>query len=155
MKTTLTCGFAGLLALGALDAQTIVPANPQKFTSRPIGGGTSGGVDVIPRDGGEAKARYVTHVILSDDRQWTSVDGRVLSAKLLAFEDLVVEGPKGAAPPPLPTPPANPTVVRDGKIRLLAAHKSASPGRKNRLRPSRDARRAGVSPASMGRSHAM
>lgn len=128
-----------MLALGALGAQTVVPANPQKFTTRPIGGGTSGGVEVIPREGAAgAKARYVTHVVLSDDRSWTSVDGKVVSAKLLAFEDLVVEAPKGAAPPSMPAPPANPTVVRGGKIRLLADKKPVELALDRLCQPDRD-----------------
>jgi hypothetical protein len=36
----------------------------------------------------------------------------------------MVETPKGAAPSGAPAPPPNPTVVRDGKIRLLANQKT-------------------------------
>ena len=124
MKHSLIRGFAGLLALGAATAQIVVPASPKKFVTRPIGGNTSGGVDVIPHEvAPEAKVRYVTHMVLSDDRQWTSADGKPLLAKLIAFEDLVAEAPKGAAQPTMPAPPATPTVIRGGKIRLAADKK--------------------------------
>ena len=125
MKRSLLCGLVGLLATGAAAAQIVVPATPKKFVTRPIGGNTSGGVEVIPHDAPtEAKARYVTHVVLCDERLWTSADGKPLSAKLIAFEDLVAEAAKGASQPEMPAPPANPTVVRNGKIRLFADKKA-------------------------------
>jgi hypothetical protein len=92
---------------------------------RPIGGYTPGGVDVTqPTDAGERKVRYTTRIVLADERLWTSTDGKPLLAKLIAFDDLMVETPKGAAPSGAPAPPPNPTVVRDGKIRLLANQKT-------------------------------
>ena len=113
-----------MLALGVVSAQIVVPASPKKFVPRPIGGNTSGGVDVIPHEGAsEAKVRYVTHVILSEDRSWTSTEGKALTAKLIAFEDLVVEAAKGAPQPVMPAPPAIPTVIRGGKIRLVGTQK--------------------------------
>ena len=128
-----------MLVLGAVSAQTVVPANPRKFVTRPIGGGTSGGVEVIPREGTtDAKVRYVTHVILSEERSWTSTDGRVLLATLIAFDDLVVEASKGAALPEMPAPPANPTVVRSGKIRLVADRKPVELALERLSQPDRD-----------------
>ena len=124
MKHLLISGLAGLLAIGAVAAQLVVPATPKKFGTRPIGGSTTGGVQVIPHEGTTAaKIRYVTHVVLSDERSWTSTDGKILLAKLIAFEDLVVEAPKDAAQPAIPAPPASPTVIRSGKIRLAAENK--------------------------------
>lgn len=124
MKTPLSGLLAGLLFTANLSAQIVVPATPKKFVTRPIGGGTSGGVEVLPKDGGAGQnIRYVTHIVLSPSRFWTSTDNKLLEGKLIAFEDLVVEAPKGAAAPPNPTPPETPTVVRDGKIRLLVKQK--------------------------------
>lgn len=115
----LLTGF--LLALGA-SAQIVLPPMPGKTTNiRPISPGTSGGL--VSPSVGEAKARYTTHLVLAPLRQWTSTDGKTLEAKLLAFEDLVAETPKGAAQPSPPVAPANPTVVRDGKIRLMSDKK--------------------------------
>jgi hypothetical protein len=97
----------------------VVPATPKKFATRSIGGnGVNAGITTIPTKT-PPKARYTTHFILSDSRPWTGTDGKVLTGKLLAFEDMVVETPQGSAPTTAPTPPAHPTLVRDGKIRLL------------------------------------
>ena len=69
-------------------------------------------------------ARYVTHIVLYENRIWTNTEGKPLEAKLLAFEDLVVEAPKDASEPVMPAPPAHPTVTRNGKIRLLVNKKA-------------------------------
>jgi len=120
MKTPMIILMTAMLLPAAANSQ-VVPATPKGFKTRPIGGGTSGGVEVIPRE--TPKVRYTTHVVLSVSRLWTSTDGKLLEGKLIAFEDLVVEAPKGAAPPENPTPPESPTVIRDGKVRLLVKQK--------------------------------
>jgi hypothetical protein len=114
---------AALLLIGAvtLPAQ-VVPATPKKFTKRGLGGGSAsinpGGAPATPRP---PVVRTTTYMTLSDSRQWTSADGKPLLAKLVAFEDVTVEtrgnSPQATAPPPIP---ANLTVVRDGKARLLS-----------------------------------
>ncbi len=109
-----------IILTGTCMAQ-IVPATPKGFKTRPIGGGTSGSVEVVPKD--PPKVRYTTHIVLSVSRLWTSTDGKLLEGKLIAFEDLVAEAPKGATPPENPAPPESPTVVRDGKVRLLVKQK--------------------------------
>jgi hypothetical protein len=63
--------------------------------------------------------RYVSYIVLFDGRLWTSTEGKPLAAKLIAFEDLVVEAPKATAEPTIPQPTSRPTVVRSGKVRLL------------------------------------
>lgn len=128
MKAAMKCSPAGwllgLLLIGGSSAQVVVPAMPGKMGTRAIGGSTSGGVEVMPKgEGGGQTARYTTYFVLSEVRPWTSVDGQTLQAKLIAFEDLVVAKPSATALPPAPVPPANPTVVRNGKIRLLARQK--------------------------------
>lgn len=124
MNGSLIAGLTGLLLVGGISAQIVVPPMPEKLMVRPIGGSTTGGVEVVPpSDAGGKKVRYTTHIMLADERQWTSTDGKTLLAKWIAFEDVVVETPKGAAPPAAPVPPANPTLIRDGKIRLLAKQK--------------------------------
>ena len=123
MKTPIIGILAGLLLASGSFSQ-VVPSSPKKFTTRPIGGGTSGGVEVIPKDGGGSqKVKHITHIVLSDSRLWTSTDGKLLEGKLIAFEDMVVEAPKGSAPPATPAPPESPTVTRDGKVRLLVKQK--------------------------------
>ena len=116
-----------LLSTGLLHtpvwAQRDVPPPPGvKIKPRSTGGGT-GGVEVIPKDQGPQKVRYTTHVVLSESRTWTSSDGRPLEAKLLAFEDIVVEAIQGSPQPALPDPPKHPTVVRNDRVRLLVGRK--------------------------------
>lgn len=110
--------------LSTLAVAQVTPAHPDRFTNRPTGGVSTGGVTVLPKDGGASKTvRYVTHIVLSTNRFWTSPEGKIVEGKLIAFEDMITEAPKGAEPPPNPTPPESPTVVRDGKIRLLINNK--------------------------------
>lgn len=105
-------------------AQVVAPASPKKFVPRPIGDDSTGGVEVIPKEGNATKkVRYTTHIVLSTERIWTSTEGKLLEGKLIAFEDMVVEAAQGAAAPPNPTPPASPTVTKDDKVRLLIKKK--------------------------------
>ncbi len=124
MKCSLIAGVTGVLLAGGLSAQMVVPASPRKMTTRPIGGNSSVGIKITPTDTPEQKVRYTTHIVLAETRQWTSTDGKSLQAKWIAFEDLVVESTQGAAKPTPPAPPANPTLVRDGKIRLIGTQKT-------------------------------
>lgn len=123
MKTPLPLVCLGTLVLGVsvVGAQVVVPATPKKFTKRSLSETTSNGGSVgigVVNPPATAKVRYITHVTLSEPRQWQSSDGKSLLGRLIAFEDITVETEKGAPPPPF-TPPANPTVVKGGKARLL------------------------------------
>ncbi len=116
-------GVIGLLLVGGISAQVVVPGPPKRMVVRPTGGGGAGGVSIVtPDPASDPNVRHTTHLVLSDSRQWTSTDGKTLQAKLLAFEDIVVETPKGAQPA-APVPPANITVIRGGKIRLVTEQK--------------------------------
>jgi hypothetical protein len=116
--------LTGMLLTGGISAQVVIPAMPKKLVTRPIGGSSSGGVEVMPKGGSDGqKERYTTHFVLSEDRQWTSSDGQTLQAKLIAFEDMVMDKPNENTQLPPPVPPANPTVIRNGKIRLLSQKK--------------------------------
>jgi hypothetical protein len=110
--------------VSGLALAQVTPAHPDRFTNRPTGGVSTGGVEVLPKGGAAPQTvRYITHIVLSTNRFWTSSDGKLVEGKLIAFEDMITEAPKGAEPPPNPTPPETPTVVRDGKIRLLIKNK--------------------------------
>jgi len=116
MKTLLP--FAVLIAFSAslpLRAQ-VVPATPKKFETRGIGDGFKGGgaVNVAPPRT-QTTVRTVTHIVLGEPRQWKMSDGKFFAGKLIAFEDIVMEGNAAAAP----VVPKKPTVVRDGKARVL------------------------------------
>lgn len=101
--------------------------DPKGYRTRSAGGNIDPGAKIVqpPK---QANVRYVTHVVLYDTRIWTSAQGKPLEAKLIAFEDLIVEGPKGGAQPVAPNPPAKPTVVRQGKVRLLVNNKPVAVG---------------------------
>jgi hypothetical protein len=110
-------------AICGIGMAQVTPAHPDRFTQRPLGGHSTGGVEVIPKSGSAKIVRYTTHIVLSTQRFWTSPDGKIVEGKLIAFEDMVAEAPEGAEPPAMSTPPASPTVVRDGNIRLLVKNK--------------------------------
>lgn len=114
--------ISGLLMSSGL-AQVVIPGSPGKFKGRSIGGGATGGVQVIPKDGGAPqKVRFITYITLSESRPWTSAEGKVIQGTLIAFEDVVVEGIQGG-PPTAPEPPEKPTVTRGEKVRLLVNRK--------------------------------
>jgi hypothetical protein len=127
MKSPFIGPLLGLLTASSALAQIDIPVNPavtpKKFTTRPVGGGVNPGVSVDTTKTQDPNVRYVTHIVLYQNRYWTSTEGKPLEAKLIAFEDLVAEVPKGGTEPAISSPPTNPTVVRDGKIRLLVDKK--------------------------------
>ncbi|MEZ0275102.1 MAG: hypothetical protein ACAH88_09370 [Roseimicrobium sp.] len=117
---------AALFLFGAVTISAqVVPATPKKFTKRDLGGGSASiGPSIAPAAPQPSIVRTTTYFALSDSRQWTSSDGKPLLAKLVAFEDIVIETQgnqsQAATPAPPPAMPTNPTVVRDGKVRLLS-----------------------------------
>lgn len=115
-----------MLPLASVTAQ-VVPTTPTKFDMRRLGdaSSSSAGISATPKPP-QTTYREVTYISLSPLRQWKSTDGKSLLGKLIAFEDFVVTT-TGAAPDPkaaAPQMPAKPTVVRDGKARLLIESKA-------------------------------
>lgn len=102
-----------------LHAQ-VVPSTPTKFDTRGIGDGVKGGgaVNVAPQRT-QTTVRTVTHIVIGEPRQWKMSDGKFFMGKLIAFEDILMEGNATAAP----VVPKKPTVVRDGKARVLVNSK--------------------------------
>jgi hypothetical protein len=127
MKIFLITACLGLACLSPVLAQFDIPGNPmvapKKSAMRPVGGGVNTGTVVEPAKSGVPKVRYTAHIVLHASRMWSNTEGKPLEAGLLAFEDLVSEVPQGSAQPVMPAPPANPTLIRDGKIRLLVKQK--------------------------------
>lgn len=127
MKFSLMIAFLGLSGVLPVLSQPDIPGNPmvtpKKIATRPIGGAVNPGAVIEPRDASAPKVRYTTHIILYPYRMWSNTEGKPLEAGLIAFEDLVAVAPKGTAEPILPEPPKNPTLIRDGKIRLLVKQK--------------------------------
>lgn len=116
----------------------VVPAHPGRFVTRPVGPVSPGpGVTVVPRNP-EPKVRQVTYLILSEERQWLSTEGKQVTGKLIAFEEVVVEGVKGDVPLPQPALPSHPTVVREGKVRLLVNRKASEVPLERLVEPDRE-----------------
>lgn len=100
-----------------------LPHPPTSFQPRNIDGSQEIEPNIGPaRTKDEKITRYVTQLSLSESRSWTSTDGKVIEATLIAFEDLMVESRDGAAAK-APEPPKHPTVVRDGSVRLAVNRK--------------------------------
>jgi hypothetical protein len=107
----------------------VVPATPKKFATRSVSGGGGTGTASVgvlaPKP--QPPVRTKTYIALGDARQWKSTDGKSLLGKLIAFEDFVeetkIDGASKAAPVAPPAMPDRPTVVRDGKARLLIDNK--------------------------------
>ena len=128
MKALPLIASLGFVLAGTLTAQDIppnplLPKAPHRPITRPTGGTSIGGVNINPQTEQPAKNRYITHVTLSESRIWQSVEGKSLEGKLLAFEDQVIEVPAGSPMPATPEPPKHPTVLKDGKVRLLIGKK--------------------------------
>ena len=127
MKKPVIGFLLGWAMVGGGTAQIVPPGGAKLPTTRPIGGGVNHGVDggasITGGTPTPAKQRYTTRIVLSESRIWQNLDGRTLEGKLLAFEDVVTEVAGGGVEPPAPVPPANPTVIRAGKVRLLVGKK--------------------------------
>ncbi len=110
------CRVACTLLVGAslLPAQ-IKPGGGHSFNRDAIPGGSSSVITPTP---GPQTTRATTYITLTPERAWTNTEGKTLQGKLIAFEDMVIEMAVGQTPTPA-KPPAHPTVLRDGKVRLL------------------------------------
>ncbi|MBL9143639.1 MAG: hypothetical protein JNM99_08130 [Verrucomicrobiaceae bacterium] len=128
MKWLILC-----LIVATAQAQ-VVPTTPTKFKTRGVGTSTSSSSSAVGGGGGatvglaqpkpsDTIIRTVTYLSLSPVRQWTSTDGRPLLASLIAFEETVTETRKDATQPSPAPPPiqGKPTVIKAGKVRLLAS----------------------------------
>lgn len=110
-----------LLLLPSSFSIAQVPVSP---TQRPITGGGSASIGVAPQPPGKTLVKTITYITLSESRQWTSSDGKSLLAKLIAFEDIVTESTdKPDANQSAAMPTNTPTLIKDGKVRLLVNRK--------------------------------
>lgn len=104
-------------------AQLRLPSGVSGTGARSINGGNSVSPGIAPARTNDQKiTQYVSRLSLSEMRSWTSVDGKVIDAKLIAFEDLRVESVDGSSIKQ-PEPPKYPTVVKDGSVRLYVNQK--------------------------------
>jgi hypothetical protein len=130
MNTLLRSIVAAGLCLQGLNAQ-VVPTTPTKFGKRNVGSMTDGGgsasLGLSPQSARPAPVvKEISYLTLSDARQWTSTDGKVLVGKLIAYEQMeqVLTSGQSATTTTAPALPARPTVIRQGQIRLLVQQKA-------------------------------
>lgn len=97
------------------SAQVPIPA-----TKHPITGGGSSSAGVAPKAPEKPLVKTITYLVMSEPRQWTSTDGKPLLAKLIAYEEIVTTGTAAA---PTTPPVASPTLIKEGRIRLLVNNK--------------------------------
>jgi hypothetical protein len=123
-----------LLAMATpLCAQVVLPATGRKFDTRTINGsGGNTGVSVNPSTKTPpTKTKLTSYFMLGDPRQWKSTDGKSLLGTIITFEESVIEfeaaNPAAAKEAVDKAPPAKmpdkPTLIREGKIRLLVNQK--------------------------------
>ncbi|OYV03857.1 MAG: hypothetical protein CFE26_19955 [Verrucomicrobiales bacterium VVV1] len=79
----------------------LLPKTPTAFETRNAGGTAQGDVSVEKKEG---KPTKITYTAVTDSRDWKDTTGKVIRARLLAFD--AAKGDEA-------------NLVRDGKIRLL------------------------------------
>ncbi len=117
------------LGLAASAVAQVVPTTPTKFGRRSTGvsgaGGGSASVGLAPGSTQpKPVVKQINYISLNDSRQWTSNDGKTLIGKLIAFEqteEVLAEGQTASTESP--KLPVRPTLIRDGKARLLVQQK--------------------------------
>ncbi|MCB1278989.1 hypothetical protein [Prosthecobacter sp.] len=130
MKTLLVL-FAVAMPLGA---QVVNPTTGKKFETRTINGsGGNSGVSInnTAQPAAPTKTKLTSYFMLGEPRQWKSTDGRSLLGTIITFEESVIEfdaaNPAAAREAVEKAPPAKlpekPTLIRDGKVRLLVNKK--------------------------------
>lgn len=124
-----------LLAMAApLSAQVVLPTTGKKFDTRTINGsdGNTGvSVNSTTKPAPPTKTKLTSHFVLGEPRQWKSTDGKSLLGSIITFEDAVIEfeaatpaaAREAAAKAPPPKLPEKPTLIREGRIRLLVNQK--------------------------------
>lgn len=124
-----------LLALAPpLCAQVVLPTTGKKFETRTIngsGGNTGVSVNNTTKPTPPTKTTLTSYFMLGESRQWKSTDGKSLLGTIITYEDSVIEfeaaNPAAAKEAVNKAPPAKlpekPTLIREGKVRLLVNQK--------------------------------
>ena len=98
------------------QAQTTLPASPKKFVTRKNGSSTGAGssIGLIPATKKPKTTTItITYTVLTKEREWENIDGKIMKARLLAFPSLIETTSKKDS---------HFTVVRDQKVRFLMSH---------------------------------
>lgn len=114
-----------LMLLPVLASAQVTPTTPTSFSIRPVGNTAEVGATVSKTS--VPAVKQTTYITLCPARQWISADGKSKIGQLIAWEQSVaVVAVTSTAAKPETTPPpltGKPTVLRDGKVRLLIDHK--------------------------------
>lgn len=117
-----------------LSAQVVNPTTGKKFETRTINGsGGNSGVSInnATKPAPPTKTKLTSYFMLGEPRQWKSTDGRSMLGTIITFEESVIEfdaaNPAAAREAVEKAPPAKlpdkPTLIRDGRVRLLVNKK--------------------------------
>lgn len=117
-----------------LAAQVVLPTTGKKFVTRDINGnGANNSVSIsgTTKPAPPPKAKLTSFFSFSETRQWKSNDGKSLLGSLICYEEAVLEidatnvaaAREAAQKAPPAKMPDKPTLVRDGKVRLLVNNK--------------------------------
>lgn len=121
-------GLALVACVPLTASGQVVPATPRKFATRGIegGGSASAGLDAKPAPPPQKIIKEIVYVVLSQNRNFKSTDGKTLIGRVIAFDP----APDASGKVPTPVDPAKagpdapkPIVVKDGKVRLLVDKK--------------------------------
>jgi hypothetical protein len=124
-----------LLAVATpLSAQVVLPSTGKKFDTRPVNGNAGNAavnINSTTQPAPPTKTKLTSYFLLGDPRQWKSTDGRSLLGTIITFEESVIEfeaaNPAAAREAVAKAPPAKmpdkPTLIREGKVRLLVNQK--------------------------------
>jgi hypothetical protein len=120
--------FCAITHLATAQTTTVPRSKPEprKLPDNITKGGVSGtGASIVSKPSqSKPVVQQIIYIVISEARQWTSSDGKVLQGKLIAFEQ-TTETITDASPitSAKPFTPPQITVVRDGKARLLIGNK--------------------------------
>lgn len=125
MKTLHPALLLAIPGLAMAQAQTVpvTPTTPTQFEIKPVTGATAeAGATVASKPAAAPAIKLTTYLTLSPERPWTGPGGKILHGKLIAWEQTTTTGP----PAPIADKPitATPTVLQNGKVRLLIDRKA-------------------------------
>lgn len=123
MKVIRVCLILLLMPVGESAAQREIPPPPGVSGKPRATGSTRDASQPVPRHEAEPEIRYLTRLILSESRLWTSTEGKQIEGRLVAFDNPPAGTPAGATPPVASEAPEKPTVIRDGGIRIQLANR--------------------------------
>jgi hypothetical protein len=115
-----------LVMAGLATAQTVpvTPTTPTHFDIKPVTGPTSSAGATITPGSTAPLLKQTTYLTLSAERAWTNPAGKTLTGKLIAWEQTTATTTDTPAPVADKPITSTPTVLKNGKVRLLIDRKA-------------------------------